>query len=373
MPVHGEAEFGRNVLTDVDVLSIDVDFRLRVTVGLHECKSGEGQSKEPDRLLWLAGFRRYLRADRATLVRQTTTRRGQAMARQLGLTILDVPTLERREAAQAWLPHRFAHVGGAGCAALETRTDTQLKGLRDISAELVRMLRHEALSAAPYDVVSALLALSAAVERQGVLPSPTGEILASHALVSLFAAALRDAGHLDSVPMDELRKRLSLALTVGSPTDTHILSVLDQADALMRDVVEGIHRAYAGLGVSRIDADLPSLRAIVTDVPERAIDHYLDLVERLRANPSIGRDMLQTTELACFDALPGDKAWTEPAFDHLFSPEHRQLLMTGVRVLTEICGTAVGDRLRELEKIPFERVAPALPDRRSPRESPSES
>lgn len=363
VPVLADAEPGRSVLTDIDVLAVDVDSRLRVSLGIHECKSGQGQAGEPDRLFWLAGFERYVGADRATLVRRTATRRGHALARRLEIRILDYNTLERREAAHAWLPERFGHVAGASCMDHEIRMEKQLKALREIPAELVLFLRHGSLLSPAYRTVSALLALGRAVHRQGGLPTPTGEVLAAHALMSLFLAAVRDAGHLDVVPLRELRARLELALTVGSPDDVHVLEVLRNADAIVGDVVQQVHNAYTARGAARLEVNIPSLRDIVAEPPSAAIDRYLDLVERLRANPGVARDILQTVDLACFDALPGDNAWEAPAFDHLFTPEHRQLVMTGLRALAELAGEAIAGRLQALVKLPFGRTPPALPSR----------
>jgi hypothetical protein len=363
VPVLADADLGRGVLTDIDVLAIDVDLRLRVSLGIHECKSGQGQAGEPDRLFWLAGFEQYVGADRSTLVRRTATRRGHALARRLSIRILDYSTLERREAAHAWLPERFAHVGGVKCTDHESRMEKQLKALREIPAELVAFLRHEAFLAPAYHTVGALLALRGAVERQGGLPTPTGEVLAAHALTSLFLAAVRDAGHLDVVPLRDLRTRLELALTVGSPQDIHVLDVLRNADAVVIDVVEQVHQAYMSRGAARAEVNIPSLREVVAEPPAAAIDRYLDLVERLRANPAIARDILQTVELACFDALPGDVGWKASAFDHLFTPEHRHLITAGARALGELAGEAIAGRLQDLAQLPFDRMPPALPSR----------
>ena len=176
VPVYVDAEAGRDVLTDLDVLSIDIDNRLRLSRSTLECKSGRGQSGEGDRLLWLSGLQRLLGVQRAVLVRQTITRRGQALASSLGLQILDVPTLTQREAAHAWLPDRFAHVDGRACAAAEARTDVQLKGLGHIPAELVAFLRHQSLLQPSHRNLSALAALRAAAEPGGVLPVPPRSI-----------------------------------------------------------------------------------------------------------------------------------------------------------------------------------------------------
>lgn len=70
-------------VTDIDILSLDVDSRLRVSRSSLECKSGKGQSGEPDTILWLAGFRQLLDLDRVTLVRQVVSPRGQSLARKL--------------------------------------------------------------------------------------------------------------------------------------------------------------------------------------------------------------------------------------------------------------------------------------------------
>src|SRR5262249_49418763 len=157
--------------------------RLRLSRSSLECKSGKGESGEPDRLLWLAGVRQLLRLDRAGLVRPAVSRRGRALARRFGLHVLDTVTLGRREAAHAWLPAGFAHVGGAACTAAESRTDTQLKGLTEIKPDLVAFLRHDALLAEPYALLGAVDTLGRSVSRQGVLPDPTSLVLGGHALI----------------------------------------------------------------------------------------------------------------------------------------------------------------------------------------------
>jgi hypothetical protein len=75
VPVRVAADPGRSILTDIDVLAVDVDNRLRISRSILECKTTKGQSGEPDRLLWLAGLQHYTRTGRAVLVRQTITQR----------------------------------------------------------------------------------------------------------------------------------------------------------------------------------------------------------------------------------------------------------------------------------------------------------
>ncbi len=362
VPVRADAESGREILTDIDVLSIEIDLRLRITRTMLECKSGKGQAGEPDRLFWLAGFRQYVGAQRAGLVRVTASRRGLALARALGLHVIDNTVLAAREAANAWLPNRFAHIGGSGCQFAEQRTDIQLKGLVHLPKSLTNFLRYETLLAEPHRILGALVALRGAVA-QGALPDPTGTVLAGHALIGLLLAAIGDAVLLDTVRPDDLRRRLERSLTTGDPDDDHVLHVLGDADQLMRYAVEQVHEKYGAMGVARQEVPVPNLRELVAE-PPAWLDSYLDLIERLRANPTVVRGLVQTAEVACFDALAGDHAWEAEAFSHLFTPEHQQLLLTAVRTLRAIVGDTVGDRLQSLADLPFDRMPPPLPDRR---------
>lgn len=364
VPVLVDAEAGRDVLTDVDVLTLDFDNRLRISRAIVECKSGKGQSGEGDRLLWLSGLQRLMGVDRAVLVRQTITRRGRALARSLGLRILDVPTLSSREAAHAWLPERFAHIDGSACTDAEARTDRQLKGLGHIPSELVAFLRNRSLLEPSSRGLGAVDTLRQVVELGGILPKPTGQILAGHALQTVLLAALQDAATLDTVPADELRRRLTLALTVGTPDDDHLLAVLGQADAVVGKFVDRIHGAYVESGADRLDVQPPLLRSLVA-TPPNWIDRYLDLVLKMRANPTIARDLPQTVELAAFDAMLGDDAYRAAAFGHLFTPEHRSLLVATLRCVRDIAGTQLTDLLSPVGELDFNRRAPTLPDRSS--------
>jgi hypothetical protein len=172
---------------------------------------------------------------------------------------------------------------------------------------LVAFLRCRSLLEPSYRNLAALVALRAAVDSGGVLPVPTRQVLARHALQTLALAALQDATLLDAQPVAHVRRRIELALTVGDPEDDHVLSVLGRADQLVGRLVEGIHRAYIDAGADRIDLAVPSLRELVADSPAW-VSRYIDVAQRMRANPAVSRQLPQTIELACFDALLGDVA-----------------------------------------------------------------
>lgn len=361
-----EAELGRRVLTDVDVLSLDTDMRLRVTMGITECKTERGQSGEVDRLFWLAGLKQFVGAEHATLCRPTASSRGVATARSLGLRFLDDTTLARREGEHAWVPERFGHIDGESFTALSARADQQIKALPDFPSSLKFFVEHESLTVSPHRALNGLISLGHHAVDAPPLPSPARELLAGHALVCLVVAALRDAGSLDVLPVEEMRQRLRLALTVGNPFDSHLLDVLTQADTLVAAIVEDIHLGYAARRGTRVDVEVPSLRQLVGDPPEAEIDAYLGLVTRFRSLPSIARDLPQTVELVCFEALIGGKEWMQRCFDHLFTSEHGNLLAASVRTLQTVAGQSLAEALNPTLSLNFARSAPAVPDRRSP-------
>ena len=369
VPMRIAADRGREILTDLDVLAVDIDGRLRTSLSVLECKTTKGQSGEPDRLLWLSGLQRLTGTQRAVLVRQTITRRGRAIAEALDLQIMDMQTLASREQGHAWVPERFAHIQGTGCEQAERRTDTQVKGLKHIPGGLVAFLRADSLLADSPECLNALVALNSAT-RQGVVPNPTSQILASHALIALLLAAIRDASRLDVIPASDLHERVARAVTVGDPDNSRIMAILSHADELVQHQVQRIHDSYIRGGAARQHIAVASLKSVVAE-PPAWLDRYVDLVTKLRANPAVARDLVQTAELACFDARCGDHAYAEAAFDHLFTPEHRYLLVTAIKVLRDVVGDQLADKLGDFDDLDFRRSAPTVPDRSAAQVEPA--
>lgn len=350
VPVRADdAEPGRNILTDIDVLAVDVDNRLRISRSCLECKSGKGQSGEPDRLLWLAGLRKLLGFDRAVLVRRTISRRGRSLARKLDVEVMDTRSLDQTPGAIQQLPARFAHLAGDACVSAEARTDAQLHGLKEIGSDVVSFLRSEAFLAKPPAILSAIELLGKSVERQGVVPAPTGEILAGHALVALIYAALQDAGRLDIAAAETVRSETERDISGG----VDVASILERADELVEFAIERVHREYVGSASQpRRNVNIPRLSEAVSGSPAY-LDDYIDLVERLHANPTVARSLLQTAELVCFDALLGGEAWRSPIFREVLSADHRGLILIGLRTLGAIAGPPVTDRLRNVANVAF--------------------
>jgi hypothetical protein len=363
-----EAPAGRRVLTDVDVLSIDYDARLRHSISIYECKSIRGAKGEPDRLMWLVGLQKLVGAERAVLVRDTASSRGRQLARRLNLDIVDGTHLERLETENAWLPLRFGHVGGEDLADEQDKALGQIKSIGEFPGPLLEFLRYQSLLAQPYRSLGALATLEEVCSTGCVLPDPASRFVASHGFMTLLLAAIRSASRLDAWGTVELRRVLENGLTVGHPYESNTLNLLSLADAVMRAYVDQIQADYATSGATPISTKIPSIRDEVASVP-KWLDRFVDLVERLRARAEIARVLPQTAELALFDALVGGDAWSAKAFDGLFTVEHRQLLLVTLDAYAEIV-PSLAPALENVRAIDFDRTPAVVADRREPYGAP---
>ena len=100
-----ETQYGEKfkTITDIDVLAFEFRPDLSARLTAVECKTTEARSQPAtgDRLLWLAGVRRLVRADRAILASGRRVEPHQrTLAGELGCEVLDATDIERREVTQ---------------------------------------------------------------------------------------------------------------------------------------------------------------------------------------------------------------------------------------------------------------------------------
>jgi hypothetical protein len=362
-PVAHQVSGRRRTITDVDVLVVDFDARLRPLVSIIECKSARGQAGEQDRLLWLAGLRTLLGADRAVLVRESITGAGRDLSRKLSVDLLGSRELERRESDHQWMPEQFGLVGGSQSADWVRRTDEQVRTIGSLPSGLLAFLRHESLLAEPHRVLGAVATLADATRTGAILPEPAGTLLAADVLLALIVAALRTGARLDLLGADGVRTEIEDGIATGDPHDRQVLKVVDIADALLREQLSRVHRAYVDSGARPLELSYPSLREAVASPPSW-LGRFYDIAERYRRRPTLTRQLPQTADLVLYDALPGGRAWQAPAFDHLFTPQHRQVLLVALDAL-DAAAPHLAARLARIPELPFNRSPAAVPDRLS--------
>ncbi len=359
---------GERAVVELDVLAISFDARLQTTLSIYECKSGRGQKGEPERLLWLKGVKTLLDADRAVLVREGATPNGRILSRKLGLEILDTFVLSRLEAECEWIPESFAHLSGSRFANAEREIATQLREIKGIPWQLIRFLWEDASTLPGYRALGGLMTLGETAGKYRFLPEPAKTMIAAYALSALVVALTRLGGKLNQYTAEEIRILTLYGLTTGRPDGQHVVRALEAADAYYQHHMSGFRRDIRSDRSD--DITIPSVvQEIVREPPW--MDRLIDAVERFRARGNIARTLPLTVDLVAFDGLLGDVNWQAPAFDHLFTIEHKQLVLVSLRLLEHIVGPALIEPLKAVETFAFNRVPAAVPDRHTPFDSRS--
>jgi hypothetical protein len=353
-PVTQEIARRRRQITDIDVLSLDFDARLRPTLGIAECKSARGLSGEQDRLLWLRGLQVLTGAQRATLVRESVSARGREVARALHVDLINQDQVRRREQTIDYYPDTFGMVDGAAFRSSMKEAEAQLAKIGDFSSGLFAYLKDGAILSSPHQALGGILTLSDITVHGTVLPDPLATITAGYAFIAFVIAAMRAGGQLDLVGPDGVGDDIELGLGTGNPHDRQLIMIAEMADRLLREELSSVHRAYRHAGAPAIERQVPSVRDAIAETPAW-LDRFLDLAERLRRRTPVARQLPQTLDLAIFDALLGGNAWQAKAFDALFGREHQQLLKIALDSFVRAV-PALSSQLVPLLELPFTRT-----------------
>lgn len=353
-------------LPPIDVLAIDFDRRMRETRTIFECQVARGQKAESERLLWLAGFRLACGADEAVLVRDSGTGIGRHLADRLHLRIEDASGLERREREVAWMPLEFGWVGESEWSRLRlsissTPTLSSSSPLAALEANVPLSEAHSILA----DLESAASWLS------DVTPGGRGEVryAAAICMEALVVAALRLGGSLARLSPRALATDLEARLIAPGRDPRQVLELIRIADAYADSLVRDAHDAYAATGVRRVDIPHPSIAEALR--PERPwIERMIDLCERFQARPDLAKDLPQVVSLAAMDGAIGGRPYKAPAFDHLFTIEHRQMLAVVADVLRAMGFQMLDTALAEVLRLGFGRGPGLAPARREPYQQP---
>lgn len=347
----------------LDLVALEFDSRLRPTLSIIDCVTTRGRKGETENLLSLAGLRRLVGADRAVLVKEATTSSGREVARHLGIEPLDAVFLERREAEIQWVPPAFGPVFGHPFLAAQKSASGQTNSLGAIPPPLIRFLLDEAYVSPPHRVLSTLMTLRDTADSHQSLPQPLSTLVAAHALCSLISCTSRLAGTLASHSVEEVRELVYYGVTTGRPDGHHVVGALTAADAYYEHYLSALNRP-----VRRHRSDESRIPSVVSELLKEPewIDRLLDAIERYRARPEVARGLPQTADLVGYDALLGGDAWTAPSFDHLFTVEHKQLVVVTTQLLRTIIGPTLLDPLIRIQDLRFDRSPSPAPERYLP-------
>jgi hypothetical protein len=285
---------GRQQVTDIDVLAFFFDETLRLRLETGECKTTETKNapSAKDRLLWLVGVNRLVGADDGFLATIKGARDADRhFARSLGLQLVDVRDLERREAILGLAPNREARFHSLDALVLERDVEAATAKDEELRRVLV-FVRSELWLGEP---VPSLKRALGAMRIIGQRWSPdVGEHaqrvlrwIVSEAIIGFSVALTRLAAESYRVPEEVFAKHLNERLAEGLASYDAMREIAKQVDTFLVGVLREAGVDDTGV-VGAIGALAPR--------PPSYAEPLIELVQRLAAEPRLTRELARVTE-----------------------------------------------------------------------------
>jgi hypothetical protein len=290
-----EPHFGEKfAVTDLDLLAFDFSPALRLTTTIVECKAGEARNAPSgaDRLLWLAGLRQLVHADRCALfVTKAAGDPLRRLAAELGSAIADERDVARREqllglkAGDRFGSHQLEIAGTTDSAR------AALKGDR----ELLRaywFVRSELWLAPPATALKRALGATRLVGERYAPSLPENERLAIRWLAGELATGLalsvtRLAADSYQHPEAIFEARLAERLAEGVADYRALAEISKAVDEYLVGVLREA-RVSPGSIVQSLGAFAPR--------PPAYVDRLIELIHRFAASPRAAGDAARLSD-----------------------------------------------------------------------------
>lgn len=285
---------GRQQVTDLDVLAFFFDETLRLRLVSGECKTAETKNapSTKDRLLWLAGVNRLVRADDGFLATMKGARDvDRHFARSLTLDLVDPRDLARREGILGLDTDTGVKAHSEEALMLERDADTST--VKDEELRRVYVFARSELWLG--DPVTALKRALGALRVLGQRWSPElGEReqrilrwLGGETICGLTVALVRLASESYRAPEEVFAKHLNERLSEGLASYDAMREIAKQADKFLIGVLR-----EAGVDDNRV---VGAIGALAPRPPGYA-EPLLELIQRLAAEPRLTRELPRVAE-----------------------------------------------------------------------------
>jgi hypothetical protein len=285
---------GRLQVTDLDVLAFGFDDTLRLRLETGECKTAETKHapSTKDRLLWLVGVNHLVGAGNGFLATTKTARDpDRHFARSVGLDLVDVRDLERREAILGLRLDAGAVAHSPNALAFEREVEAATKKDEELR-RVYWFVRGDIWLGEPVPAMKrALGAMRVLGQRWSAeLPAPEQRVLrwlASEAIIGFVVAVTRLAGESYRAPEQVFVRHLNERLAEGLASFDSMREIAKQVDKFLVGVLRD-----AGVGDSHV---VGAIGALAPRPPSYA-EPLLELIQRLAAEPRLARDLPRLSE-----------------------------------------------------------------------------
>jgi hypothetical protein len=328
-------------MAEVDILGFGFDPALATIMLVGECKDRKGGTKEADRVTWLLGLSRILRANHALFAKPKLTDATIQFADPLGLILWD-------QAAVRSIEQRFglaidSDFFGSSNIALQ---EDILRPSRKASAIKDRGFR------AAWDYISGAFWYQSTPARTKRLAgyfralaeaqSVSGEArsgFVAEGLMALLASAYTTAGHLARLSPARADVQQETAFASGAADARTLREIAARADDYYQDALN--RAAHAAPGAVASEIRVPRLVNTIAETPNW-MPAYIAFARRLGERPLLAGDVLRYADLLLFEHLLAGNEMPEPTSLGI-SSDHagfRTVIDLGALFLQRIWGTS---------------------------------
>jgi hypothetical protein len=285
-------------MAEVDLLSLSFDAGLNARRLVGECKDRKGSTKEADRVIWLLGLGRLLRADELLFAKPTIAPATVHFARSTSVALYEDAGVLRVESALGEPALAGSFDPAVGEDLVKPAVDRNAFGdsrLRDAYDWAHNASWYEP----PLARLRRLPGYFRLITTEGT--GDTRQVLLIEGLLAVLACGLQVAGQLRRHAPQVARALASESLASGVATSGALREIGARADEYYRDVLERVAEAKGG---ERIMLDVPRLADHIARPPTWA-EGFFSFAESLGARPEAATDVLRYAELELFESFAG--------------------------------------------------------------------
>ncbi|MGH3082255.1 MAG: hypothetical protein ACRDNH_14140 [Gaiellaceae bacterium] len=304
-------------MAEVDVFAISFDAALEPYHLVGECKDRKGAAKEADRVVWLLGLEKLLKADHVLFAKPSISEATFTWARPYEPLLWDeaaVQAIEKRYGLEADTGY-----GGSFNIALFEHTLLAERKLGSNHANLRRAWDY--LSAAFWYSGNAsrakrLPAYFKAVSEANGLSDLARDSFVAEGVIALLVAAATTAGQLGRFSPARAEVAVTESFASGVASSAALREIAARADDFYRDALVKATRTRQQ-GAKAVE--VPRLAEHIAQPPAWLPD-YLDLARQIGARPQYATDVLRFADLLLFEQLIAGSPIPAPLLESIPSP-----------------------------------------------------
>jgi hypothetical protein len=324
-------------MAEVDVFATSFGAALEPHLLVGECKDRKGGAKEADRVVWLLGLERLLKANQVLFAKPNISEATFTWARPYEALLWDEAAVQAIEKRYALEPD----TGYAGSFNVEL-FEEKLIAERKLVAEQANFRRAWDFLSAPFwysgnaSRTKRLPTYFAVLAETKGLSNSARDSFVAEGILALLTAAATTAGHLGRFSPARAEVAVTESFSAGVASAPALRDIAARADDFYRDALtKAMHKGRSAAG----PIDVPRLVDHIAQ-PPAWVPEFLDLARSIGERPQYATDVLRLADLLLFEQLIAGNPMPEHLLLSIPSPadELVRLIQLGALFLKRIWG-----------------------------------